>query len=152
MAERSLGRSVGNLVLALLNATLILVALCLWMAWSALSTAERVSGQIGHAAETVLPLRAEIATLTEEVVATRTELAERRSEGAAENRAEIAALEARLAGVQAQLAELTAAVTALGVDPEVLIDRAVASALEGLGASVSDVLSSLRGAPTPGAP
>ena len=32
MADRSLGRTLWNLFLALLNATLILVALCLWLA------------------------------------------------------------------------------------------------------------------------
>jgi len=141
MAERSLGRSVGNLVLALLNATLLLAALCLWLAWGALSAAERVSGQIEEAAQTVLPLRTEIVTLTEEIAATRTELAELRSDGAADR----AALEQRIAGVEAELARLTEAVTELAADPEALIDRAVTSAFDGLGDTVADILNGLRG-------
>jgi hypothetical protein len=131
MAERSLGRSVGNLVLALLNATLILAALCLWLAWGALSAAERVSGQIEEAAQTVLPLRTEIVSLTEEIAATRAELAELRSDGAADR----AGLEQRIAGVEAELA----------ADPEVLIDRAVTSAFDGLGETVANFLNGLRG-------
>lgn len=141
MAERSLVRSVGNLVMALLNATLILAALCLWLAWGALSAAERVSGQIEEAAQTVLPLRTEIVSLTEEIAATRAELAELRSDGAADR----AGLEQRIAGVEAELARLTDAVTELGADPEVLIDRAVTSAFDGLGETVADVLNGLRG-------
>ena len=141
MAERSLGRRVGNLVLALLNATLILAALCLWLAWGALSAAERVSGQIEEAAQTVLPLRTEIVSLTEEIAATRAELAELRSDGAADR----AGLERRIAGVETELARLTDAVTELAADPEVLIDRAVTSAFDGLGETVADVLNGLRG-------
>lgn len=140
MAERSLGRRVGNLLVALVNATLILAALCLWFAWGALSAAERVAAQIEDAAEMVLPMRAEIATLTEEIAATRTELATLRA-GGTENRA---ALEQRMAGVEAELARLTATVAALGADPEALIDRAVTSAFDGLGATVADILTGLR--------
>lgn len=144
MEERSPGRSFRNLFLALLNATLILAALCLWLAWGALSAAERVSGQINEAAQTVLPLRTEIVSLTEEIAATRSELANLRSEGAADR----AALAARIAGVETELARLTEAVTELGADPEALIDRAVRSAFEGLGETVANILNGLRGAET----
>lgn len=148
MAQRTVGRSVGNLLLALLNATLMLAALCLWLAWGALSSAERVTDRIAEAAETVVPLRAEIRRLTDEIAVARTELGARR----AENAAGTAVLEARLEGVEAELARLTAAVTELGADPEALIDRAVTSAFEGLGESVADILSGLRGPPVAGAP
>jgi len=141
MADGGLGRRIGNLLLALLNATLILAALCLWFAWSALATAERVSEQLGSAAETVLPMRAEITTLTEEIAAARADLAAR---GPVRD-ADTSALEARIAGVEAQLAELTAAVSALAADPEALIDRAVTSAFDGLGETVADVIAGLRG-------
>jgi hypothetical protein len=141
MAERSLGRSVRNFVLALLNATLILAALCLWLAWSALSAAERVSGQIEEAAHTVLPLRTEIVTLTEKIAATRAELTAVSADGAMDR----AALELRIAGVEAELARLTAAVTEVAADPEALIDRAVTSTFDGLGETVADILKGLRG-------
>lgn len=66
MSDRTVARSLGNLVLALLNATLILTALCLWLAWSAFSAAERVSADLRAAAEVVLPLREEAQALTAE--------------------------------------------------------------------------------------
>ena len=141
MADRSLRRSIWNLALALLNATLILAALCLWFAWGALSTAERVSSQINTAAEAVLPMRAEIARLTEEISATRDELATR----AATPSIDTSALEARIAGVEEQLSQLTEAVGALASDPEALIDTAVASAFDGLGDEVAAIIKSLRG-------
>ena len=142
MADRSLGRSIWNLALALLNATLILAALCLWFAWGALTTAEKVSNQINTAAESVLPMRAEIARLTEEISATRADLATRAN---TTQNVDTSALQARIAGAEEQLAELTAAVSKLASDPEVLIDSAVASAFEGLGKEVAEAIKSLRG-------
>lgn len=142
MADRSLGRSIWNLALALLNATLILAALCLWFAWGALTTAEQVSNQINTAAESVLPMRTEIARLTEEISATRADLATRAN---TTPNVDTSALQARIAGAEEQLAELTAAVSKLASDPEVLIDSAVASAFEGLGKEVAEAIKSLRG-------
>lgn len=146
MTDRSLGRSLGNLLLALLNATLILAALCLWLAWGALSAAERVSEQIGTAAQTVLPLRAEIVGLTEEVAAARADLAAHRASEAADT----AEAMASMARIETRLAELTASVGALAADPETLIDRAVTAAFDGLGETVADILSGLRGPATGG--
>lgn len=140
MAERNIAGRLGGLVLALVNATLILAALCLWLAWGALSAAERVATQITDAATAVLPLRAEITALTEEIAAARADLAARRAEGAGDT----AALEERIAGVEARLAELATTVTALGADPEALIDRAVSQAFDGLGEAVSQALAGLR--------
>lgn len=141
MAERGFGRRLGSFLLALLNATLVLAALCLWLAWGALSAAERVAGQLGDAAQTVLPLRAEIAALTEEIAGARADLAARRAEGATD----IAAIERRIAAVEAQLQDLTAAVAGLGADPDALIAQAVSSAFDGLGDAVAKALSGLRG-------
>ena len=142
MADRNLGRSLWNLALALLNATLILTALCLWFAWGALTTAEQVSNQINTAAESVLPMRAEIAKLTEEISATRADLATRAN---TTPNLDTSALQARITGVEEQLAELTAAVSALSSDPEALIDSAVASAFDGIGDEVAKIIKSLRG-------
>ena len=142
MADRNLGRSLWNLALALLNATLILTALCLWFAWGALTTAEQVSNQINTAAESVLPMRAEIAKLTEEISATRADLATRAN---TTPNLDTSALQARITGVEEQLAELTAAVSALSSDPEALIDSAVASAFDGIGDEVAKIIKNLRG-------
>ena len=46
--------------------------------------------------------------------------------------------------MEAELARLTAAVTAQSADPEALIDRAVTSVFDELGAMVADILSGLR--------
>jgi hypothetical protein len=136
MAERSVGRTVGNLVLALTNATLILVALCLWLAWSTLSVARDVSDRIGAAAETVIPMRAELVRLTEEVAGARADLAAlRRDLGGAPTA--MAGLEARVGGVEAQLSDLNATIAGLDADPEALIEGAIGAAFEGLAAALA---------------
>ena len=143
MAERSFGRALGTLALALLNASLLLAALCLWLAWGALSSAERVSLQIRQAADTVTPLRADIAGLTREIGAARADLAALNSRGTGDASG-IRALEERLTGLEAELRGLTNAVTALGADPEALIDRAVMATFASMGAVAAQGLANLR--------
>lgn len=142
MARRSLPATFWGLFLAVLNATLILAALCLWFAWGALSAADRVSVQINAAAQTVLPLRDDIAALTAEIAAARADLAALPADGAA-----TAALQTRLAGIEARLDDLTTSVAALSADPDALIDRAVSAAFAGLGDQVAQVIKALRAAP-----
>ena len=60
MAERSFGRTIRSLLVAMLNATLILVALCLWLAWGAFSTLERVTGTVQEVTSSLHPLRDEL--------------------------------------------------------------------------------------------
>ncbi len=142
MARRSLAQTFWGLFLALLNATLVLAALCLWFAWGALSAADRVSGQINEAAQTVLPLRGEIATLTAEIAAARADLAALPPGGT-----EAAALQARLAGIEMRMAELSASVSTLTADPDALIDRAVSLAFTGLGDAMAQAIAALRATP-----
>lgn len=143
MAQRSFGQRIGQLALSLVNATLLLAVLLLWMAWSVLSAAERVSSQFSNAAATALPLRSDIIALTDEVTAARADLAQLRATGEQDS----AALAMRLSAVEAQLTELTAFVAGLGAEPGQLIEEAVTKAFDRLGVIVVSILQSLRGAP-----
>ncbi|MCC1493673.1 hypothetical protein [Cognatishimia sp. F0-27] len=138
MADGRIGQTARNLVLALVNATLLLAALCLWLAWQVLGSAERVSGQLTDAAQTVLPLRTEIVALTEEVASLRILLAERQTGGP---RPAVAADPAQMARIEDALSRLTDAVTSLGADPDALIDRAVAQAFAEINAMVMRLVS-----------
>lgn len=143
MAQRSFGQRIGQLALSLVNATLLLAVLLLWMAWSVLSAAERVSSQFSNAAATALPLRSDIIALTDEVTAARADLAQLRATGEQDS----AALAMRLGAVEAQLTELTAFVEGLGAEPGQLIEEAVTKAFDRLGVIIASILQSLRGAP-----
>ena len=143
MAERRLGQTLGSLALALVNATLLLAALCLWLAWGAMSAAERASDQIRLTSEAVLPLRDDIGALTAELAAARADIAaltERAPAGAANT----LALQGQLTRIEAGVDALADAVAALRPDPEALIDRAVQAAFAILGSAATDRLLSLR--------
>jgi prefoldin subunit 5 len=144
MAARSFGRRLGDLALALLNASLILAALCLWLAWSALRAAERVGEDLRQVSENVLPLRAEIAGLSAEIAAARDDLARLREAGAATE-----ALEAQVAGLETELRELTETVRSLAAGADVTVEQAVEAAFASLGAQVADIVVAVRGRAAP---
>jgi hypothetical protein len=144
MAQRSLGRTVGNLALALLNATLVLIALCFWLAWSAFSAAERVTSQVEQAAQSVLPVRGEIRDLTAQIEGTRAELVALRDRGE-DGGGAVAELSESVAAIEAQLAVLADEVSKLNAAPGAMIDRAVEASFRSFGDIVAEWITRMRG-------
>ena len=146
MADRTVGRSFGNLILALLNATLILTALCLWLSWKAFSAVEGVSSNLENAAEKVVPLRSDVAALATEIASLRVAIADR---GAAATAAD-AAMTAQLARIEDQLAEISSGVTEFANQQEDTLQTLVETAFAGLGvslgASLKDAFERVRAA------
>ncbi|MFT5438253.1 MAG: hypothetical protein ACI9MJ_000111 [Alphaproteobacteria bacterium] len=58
--NRRLGRTLRNLGLALLNATLILVALCLWLGWELASTMTSITSDFAANLVSIDQVRGEI--------------------------------------------------------------------------------------------
>lgn len=141
MEDRRVGRTAKNLLLALINATLILVIICLWFAWKVLSAAQDVSTQISEAAETVAPVRDDINALTEEIAGARADLASLR-ESAAEEVAP--GLVERLDRIEAQLGQVTETIAEVRANPDELIDKAMARAFDELRAIVAEILALRR--------
>jgi septal ring factor EnvC (AmiA/AmiB activator) len=135
MSDRTVARSLGNLVLALLNATLILSALCLWLTLSAFSAAGRVSADLRAAVEVVLPLQEEAQALTAEIAAARRDIAALQEAGVAAP-ANLAALQDGIDRMEAQLARLTVAISSLENSSTKLIDRAIEIAFREAGTVV----------------
>lgn len=140
MDKNTVTGRLGNLLLALLNATLILAIICLWMAWNALSAADRVTENLSEAASKIEPARAELRELTQEIAATREEIAAARTQGAP-----VAALEAKITGIDAKLAQLNQTVSGLAADPQALIDHAVRAAFSEIGGMVALTVAGRRG-------
>lgn len=141
MAERTVGGTAKNLLLALINATLILVIICLWLAWKVLSAAEDVSAQLSQATATVAPVREDITALTEEIAGARADLASLRG---ATSVTAAAGLVQRLDRIESQLDTVTGAIAAVQADPDVLIDKAMTRAFDELRAIVAELVA-LRG-------
>jgi hypothetical protein len=121
-AGRTLGGTLWSLFLALLNATLILLALCLWLGWQALSEARAVARGLVERTALLAPVTAELAGLRAEVAGLQGEVA-----ALAEGEAGLALAEFgdRLAGLDGRIAAATARLDALAADPGLLVDRAV---------------------------
>lgn len=125
-----IGRTIGSLALALCNATLILVALCLWLAWQVSDTARSVANDISGRVASLDPLRTELAGLTAEVGGLRQELAAIR----AGNGVVAASVQDRIAALDTRLQDAATALDKLTADPAVLVQKVV----EGAGRSLSD--------------
>ncbi|MGR3803908.1 hypothetical protein [Marinibacterium profundimaris] len=104
---------IGNLILALLNATLILVALCLWLALQVSHSAERVVDRANEAVAQIHPVTVELQGLQDEVAGLRADLdtmatgASDQAQAAAEAaQARIDQMQAKIDAVEERLADL----------------------------------------------
>jgi hypothetical protein len=159
MAETSnrLLRTLGNLGLALLNATLILAALCLFLAWRVLASAsdvtERFESALTGTAERIAPVAAELGALNEELGGLRAEIAALRAEagdrGGAALAARLDALEVRLAPLDAGAARLSEMAGTAREAPGAVLDRAVDRAVAAAGAETTAAIARLRGCVPP---
>ncbi len=140
-----MGRLLKNLVLALLNATLLLAAVCLFLLWQLSKTVDRIAVDFASNLEIVTPLREEIQATRDEVIGLRADLASLQSgsgELTAETRARIGA---RSAKIEAQLDDMRTSLQDLAGTPERLIDQAITTAAETFGAKAAE----LRGCTAP---
>ena len=75
MAFRKLLHTIWMLFLACLNATLVLIALCLWLAWSLAGRVDEATANLAQSAEQIAPLRLSIENATGELARLRGDLA-----------------------------------------------------------------------------
>lgn len=122
-STRTFGRTLWSLLLAMLNATLILVALCLWLGWHVLSEARAITGRLTDGMALLTPVTDEIAGLRAEVSALRDDLA--RVQGQAAGPAALTAFGNRLATLDSRITKMGDRIDAMTADPGALIDQAV---------------------------
>ncbi len=149
MATRKLGRLAADLLLALLNATLILAALCLWLLWGVLGTARDISADIEQTARLILPIRDEIQTLTAEIEAARSALADLQGGMRATAAADLAPVAAELEALRAEIAGLRADLAAFQQAEADQIEAALTAALD---RALHLLLAALRRPPPPEPP
>ena len=138
MADRSLGRTLWNLVLALLNATLILVALCLWLAWRVTAQVDAITDDFAENLIEITPLRDEVQELRSEVAGLRSDLQVVQSGAGEASTAALARIQERSAQFDARLDEINSGIDKVLRDPEELIDYAIDRTAEGIKAGISE--------------
>ncbi|RYH11811.1 hypothetical protein [Tropicimonas sp. IMCC6043] len=150
-----LWRLLRDLALALINATLLLAALCLFLGLRIVSTVDATTERITQSVVAVERLHGDLQTVGEELSALRAELAALRQSPLELPPEMAAALEARLADFDARMAALDEAIARAGETGEALrtaarqgIDRAVDRGV----AALADEIAALAGCVLPRGP
>ena len=139
MQNRHLGRTLRNLGLALLNATLILIALCLWLGWELASSVTTITSDFAASLVSIDPVREEIRELTGELAALRADIAtaqnatgEFRSQAIQTALDKIGALDEHFTAIGDQLQTIVS-------QPEVLVNHAIDRATEEMKEGIADM-------------
>ncbi|MCX7288305.1 MAG: hypothetical protein NTW20_12335 [Rhodobacterales bacterium] len=122
-STRTPGSVIWSLLVAMLNATLILVALCLWLGWHVMSEARAITDRLADGMALLTPVTDELAGLRAEVAGLRGDLAS--LPGQAAGSAALTAFGDRLAALDSRLTTTGDRIDAMTADPGALIDRAV---------------------------
>lgn len=132
-------RTLKNLLLALINATLILVALCLFLLWQLSGTAERVVQSFAQNLQIVAPLEAKITNLQTEVQHLRSDLASVSLENAALNPTAVLRLQTRAQTLENELNAMTTQLTKLAQTPDRLMSTAIEETTTRIGAQLTEI-------------
>ncbi|MDJ0857869.1 MAG: hypothetical protein QNJ03_02235 [Dinoroseobacter sp.] len=148
MAERSFGTTLKNLFLALLNATLILIALCLFLAWQTVQSLQDVTEAFADRLVELAPLREDLQKLTSEGAALRGEFQALRTAARTDTAAKAPELEARIVALDEKVSDTAARVNELLDAPEDLIFAGIDHGAAALTQSVSEIIGCTRPAST----
>ncbi|MDV7143113.1 hypothetical protein R3X27_10500 [Tropicimonas sp. TH_r6] len=128
-------RALRDLLIAMINATLILVALCLFLGLRLSDRVERVATGIAQSVVSLDPLRDDVQGMTDEISALRADLAGfREASGAVTSEAgqalqvRLGAMEARLDSVGTRVDTVRERLQSVEFDPEALVDHAIQTA------------------------
>ena len=132
-------KAIKNLIVALLNATLILVVLSLFLAWKVTDKVEGLAGDFARNLITVAPLREDIQSTTTELAALRSDLAAIRAQSGEVTSVNLQRIETRLDQTQARLDGALKSVSDLTQAPARLIDHAIETGADKFSQSVKDI-------------
>ena len=139
MSDRSLGRTLWNLCLALLNATLILAALCLWLGWRMADTVQNISTEVTRTVIEARPIREDLKVLTDEVSNLRSDLASMRKGVDGYSSVVLARYEQRFGEFGDQLSDFGQRIDGALRDPDALIETAISATADELTGFVIDM-------------
>lgn len=134
-----------DLGVALLNATLILLALCLFLAWKVTSTADDIAENFARNLVTIEPLRADLQAATNELSALRQDVAQISTQSGEVKSATLRRIETRLESMNSQVAGARDSINELATAPARLMDHAIETAAD----SLADKAMSIRGCVPP---
>ncbi len=139
-----MAKTLKDLLLALLNATLILLALCLFLGWKLAQSVDQIRVGFAENLQVVAPLRDQAQGIRGELAALRSDLATLGSQGTQLNavtRQQLNAALRRLGDLEGKLEDTQTRLAGLVEKPEDLIDYAITTSAD----TVTDLLLILKG-------
>lgn len=141
MRQRSFGNTIKNLLLALLNATLVLLALCLFLGLQLGNRVQDITDSFARNLISINPLREEIGTMTGELSGLRSDLGALRDGGSEMTTEAAQRISARLDALESRLDTAAQRIDTALSSPESLVDHAI----EGAAEEVKQGIGALRG-------
>jgi hypothetical protein len=139
LRQRRLLSTLGDLLLSLLNATLILVLLCLLAGVKLVSSVNTLTAGIADNVSRLAPLREDVTAMTGEISALRADLAGLGDATGDIRKQGIQSINERLDTVAARMNAYADQVDDLVSDPGQLVDQAVGSAADQLKQGIADL-------------
>ncbi len=139
-----MARTLKDLLLALLNATLILVALCLFLGWKLASTVDGIASSFAQNIQIVAPLKDEIQGVRGELAALRSDLSAIQLGDVVTNRVEVQKLSSaldKLDGLEVKLQSAQTRVSEITDAPDELINTAIQTSAD----AIADRIIAIRG-------
>ncbi|WP_299353102.1 hypothetical protein [uncultured Shimia sp.] len=132
-------KTVKNLLLAMVNATLILIVLALFLIWQISNTAERVAGNFAENLDVLKPVTSGVGDLQTEVAALRADvaaLATGSQVGLGQRRAEI---DRRLGALDLKLEGFNSSLAQIAETPDRLMEAAIETAADKAASTIIDM-------------
>ncbi|UWQ93068.1 hypothetical protein K3727_09940 [Rhodobacteraceae bacterium M382] len=134
-----MAKTLKNLALALLNATLILVALCLFLAWKTAVVLDGATATFAQNLIKVEPLRDEVRGARNDLAELRQDLVAIKDKSNALSTPALQRLQHRVQLLDSRIEGVQSQVRTLAQSPEVLITHTVETAADALTRSVLDI-------------
>lgn len=133
-----------DLALALVNATLLLAALCLFFAWRLTATVDGMVGTFASNLQVAGPLRQDVQAMTTELAALRTDLAALGSRTGEINSAAMQAVQVRVEKMEARVAQAGDTIDALKAAPGELVDQVIETSMQSAARAFSAAVNDIR--------
>jgi len=128
-----------NLGLALINATLILIAVCLFLAWNLVDRADHVVSNFSRSLISVEPLRQDIRGATAELSALRNDLAQISEQSGELRSASLQSIQTSVQQMQEEMETVRQSIANLSQAPTRLVDHAIETAADQVAQGINKV-------------
>lgn len=132
-------KTVKDLAMAMINATLILIVLCLFLAWKVVDQADQIASDFASNLVSIQPLRDDLQGATDELAALRHDVAQIAGQTGDLQSTSLKRIETRLTQMDTRMAGARQSVADLAQAPTRLVDHAIDTAADKLATTLTRV-------------